>query len=118
MCIGIPMKIIQTGLGTAVCEGMGKTKTIDTLFIGEQELGTWVLVFLESAREVLSDEDAKKITMAMSALIDIHEVSDSASQQAWLDHYFSDLTDRPIIKPDSNIDLAVLQQTDKRLENE
>ena len=75
MCIGLPMKILQTGLGTAVCEGMGITKEVNTLFIGEQQPGTWVLVFLDSAREILSSEEADKITMAMSALMDIHNVS-------------------------------------------
>ena len=68
MCIGIPMQIVAVEGEHAWCEGMGERKRIDTLLIGQQTVGTWVLVFLDSAREVLQPEDARRITQAVQAV--------------------------------------------------
>ena len=54
------MQIISSDFGFAVCEGMGITREVDTMLVGEQPPGTWLLVFLQSAREILSEQDAKK----------------------------------------------------------
>jgi hydrogenase expression/formation protein HypC len=85
MCIGIPMQIVAVEGEHAWCEGMGERKRIDTLLIGQQAVGTWVLVFLDSAREVLGEEDARRISQALQAL-------DLAMQgEANVDHLFADL---------------------------
>lgn len=68
MCIGIPMKIVEANEVSALCEGMGKTKSIDMSLVGMQSVGTWVLTFLDTAREVLSDEQAQRIIDALAAL--------------------------------------------------
>jgi len=88
MCIGIPMKITALETGYAWCEGMGERKCIDTLLIGEQPVGTWVLVFMDSAREVLSEQDAERVTHAVQA------VNLAMQGETNLDHLFADLIDR------------------------
>lgn len=95
MCIGVPMQIVETGEGTALCEGMGERKRISTLLVGDQPEGTWVLTFLDAAREVLSPEDAKQITDAVTAV----NLVMSGSKD--IDHLFADLIDREIPLPAS-----------------
>ena len=107
MCIGLPMQIKETGFGYALCEGMGVTRQIDTLLTGEQPVGTWVLVFLDSAREVLTEDNALKISNAVKA-IDIVMKNDGKMSSDGLDMQsiealFADLTDRETPKPASLI---------------
>lgn len=45
MCIGLPMQIKEKGFGYAICEGMGVTRNVDTLLVGDLPIDTWVLVF-------------------------------------------------------------------------
>jgi hydrogenase expression/formation protein HypC len=85
MCIGIPMQIVALEGEHAWCEGMGERKRIDTLLIGQQPVGTWVLVFLDSAREVLEQEDAQRITQAVQA------VNLAMQGEANVEHLFADL---------------------------
>ncbi len=111
MCIGLPMQIKSSGFGYALCEGMGIKREVNTLLIGDQPPGTWVLVFLDSAREVLTQEQAEQISKAVSAL-------DLAMQQAanpdialaenrdqQINALFADLIDREVPKPDSLLQL-------------
>ena len=100
MCIGIPMQVVSAGFGYALCKGMGIEREVDTLLVGEQPPGTWLLVFLNSAREVLSAEEAKKITDAVSAIDQIMASPNTATSQAF-DHLFADLVDREPVKPAS-----------------
>lgn len=88
MCIGIPMQITSVEPGYAWCEGMGERKRIDTLLVGDQPVGSWVLVFIDSAREVLSAEDAKRISDAVLAV--------NLAMQGEVDvaHLFADLVER------------------------
>jgi len=68
MCIGIPMQVIEPGLGTALCEGGGERREIDMRLVGDQPEGGWVLVFLDAAREVVTAEQAALIANALDAL--------------------------------------------------
>lgn len=88
MCIGIPMQVIVSGPGYAVCEGLGQRRRVDTLLVGEQPAGGWLLVFLDSAREVLSAERARLIRCALQAL-DLAVRGDGG-----FDCLFTDLFDR------------------------
>lgn len=65
MCIGIPMEIIEQREFTALCRGRDGEKVVETLLIGAQPEGTWILNFLGSAREVLTPEQARSITNAL-----------------------------------------------------
>ncbi len=88
MCIGIPMQIVEAGSGYAWCEGMGQRRQINTLLVGDQPVGTWLLTFLDSAREVLSADDAARITNAVQA---VNLIMQGDSE---IDHLFADLVDR------------------------
>lgn len=95
MCIGIPMRVIESHPGYALCEtGGGATRRIDTLLLGEQPVGTWLLTFLDTAREVLSAESAAQISAALQA------VELAMQGEANIDHLFQDLVDREPVLPD------------------
>ena len=99
MCLGVPMRIVEAGEGYAVCEGMGERRQIDTLLVGDQPVGTWVLTFLDSARETLSVSRAREITAAVQAVQLVMQGETN------IDHLFSDLIDREPPRPvsiDSN----------------
>ncbi len=98
------MQVQQSGFGFALCKGMGQTREVDTLLVGEQPPGTWLLVFLNSAREVLSASEARKITDAVTAVDTLMQRQGSISSDS-LNHLFADLTDREPPKPPSLIDL-------------
>ena len=68
MCIGIPMQLLSVdGLSARASDG-AEEHTIDLSLIGAQPSGTWVLIFLGAARNVLSEAEALKIRDAVSAL--------------------------------------------------
>lgn len=68
MCIGVPVQVIEAGEFVQTCRGLNGDEQINMLLIGEQPVGTWVLNFLGSAREVLSEEDASNINKALMGL--------------------------------------------------
>jgi hydrogenase expression/formation protein HypC len=82
------MQVVETGDGYAWCEGMGQRRQIDTLLVGDQPAGTWLLTFLGAAREVLCADDAVRITAAVQA------VSLVMQGETGIDHLFADLLDR------------------------
>lgn len=88
MCLGIPMKILAYKGDLAVCEGDGQQRLVDTMLVGKQELGTWVLVFLDTAREILSEQHAAKIIDALRA-VDL-----TLQGETQVEHLFADLVDR------------------------
>ncbi len=88
MCIGLPMQVIENRSGYAICEGMGVRRRIDTMLVGAQPEGTWLLTFLNTAREVLTPEQAQRTTDALQALNLAMEGETS------LGHLFADLVDR------------------------
>ena len=88
MCIGLPMRVVECLPGRALCEGQGERRLIDMALVGEQEPGTWVLVFLEAAREVVSADQAALITGALDAL------GLAMQGDGDIDHLFPDLAGR------------------------
>lgn len=120
MCIGIPMQIKESGFGFAVCEGMGITREVDTLLVGEQPIGTWLLIFLNSAREVLTESDAHKISQAVQAvdmvMTNDGRLSSQGMEEQSIEALFADLIDREPQKPESLLALERSQneQQDKR----
>ncbi len=71
MCLGVPMQVVESGPAYAICERDGVRRRIDMMLVGEQPPGSWVLVFIDAAREVLSAEDAARISDALKALDDV-----------------------------------------------
>ena len=71
MCIGVPVQIIEAGEYMSLCRGRNGEELVNMMLIGPQPEGTWVVNFLGSAREVLSEEDAENINMALDGLVAI-----------------------------------------------
>lgn len=108
MCIGLPMQVIESGFGRALVEGMGQRREVDTLLVGEQPAGTWLLVFLDSAREVLTEGEAERIGDAVQAIDRVMGLPPGAvPEDADIDSLFADLVDREPPKPPS---LLALEQ--------
>ena len=93
MCIGIPMRVVTSMTGSAVCEVDGERRQVDTMLVGEQPTGTWLMVFLGAAREVLTPDDAAKITDALSALNMVMSGAEAGAvpSPADFDHLFADI---------------------------
>jgi hydrogenase expression/formation protein HypC len=68
MCLGIPMQVLRNEGVFAVCQGRGETRRLNMSLLGEQPAGAWVLAHLEWAREVLTADEAARITAALDAL--------------------------------------------------
>lgn len=94
MCLGIPMEVIETGEHRALCRGPAGEVLIDLALVGPQPVGTWLLTFLEAAREVIDADRAEAINQALAALVA------AQSGEADLDLFFADLVDREPQLPD------------------
>ena len=68
MCMGLPMQVLESGFGAAVCQYGSTQRQIDMMLVGEQPAGTWVLVFIDAAREVITPESAAQINNALASL--------------------------------------------------
>ncbi|GGK60574.1 HypC/HybG/HupF family hydrogenase formation chaperone [Amphritea balenae] len=89
MCIGIPMQVISSDGYVAICEADGERQQVDMSLLGEQAVGSWVLVFLGAARELLSEQRAFETAQAIKALRSV-----MANDGADIDELFADLTER------------------------
>lgn len=68
MCLGIPMQIIRVdGIAAEVTDGT-QSHLVDLSLTPGVQAGDWVLTFLGAAREVLSEDEARKITAALGGL--------------------------------------------------
>lgn len=68
MCLGIPMRVVSVEGLAARCVAGGRDETVDLALTGPVEPGTWLLVFLGAAREVLDEATADQITRALAGL--------------------------------------------------
>lgn len=88
MCIGMPMQVIEDGSpGWAWCDDGDGHRKVDMMVVGRQVPGTWVLVHVGTAREVLGETRALQIKGAVSALA-------AAVAGEPVDHFFPDLAGR------------------------
>jgi hydrogenase expression/formation protein HypC len=88
MCIGLPLRVVEAHGNLAWCEADGHREQLDMMLVGEQPVGTWVLGFLGTARQVLGDEEAAQARAARQALAAVLR-GDGA-----VDAFFADLVDR------------------------
>ena len=81
------MRIVSVDDGGAcsVCEGRGRRQRLDSMLVGEQRPGTWVLVSRGAALRVLTDEEAAQTNAALDAL----ESARAGGHD--FDRYFEDL---------------------------
>lgn len=94
MCIGIPMQVVEPCEESARCIGRGRESMVDMMLVGPQPVGTWVLVFLDTAREVVSEQKARQIADALEAM------SLAMRGDHQIDHLFADLVDREPALPE------------------
>lgn len=88
MCIGIPMQVVEQHAESARCIYQGQESLVDMMLVGQQPAGTWLLVFLDTAREVLSEQKARQISDALEAM----RLAMQGDSQ--IDHLFADLVGR------------------------
>ena len=89
MCLGIPARVIECGEYYARCGSRHGELFIDLSLVGQQAVGTWLMTFLDAAREVISAERAAAIDAALAAL--------AAAQSGSTDFtaFFADLDREP-----------------------
>lgn len=68
MCLGIPARVIESGPHFARCLSRNGEIRVDLALVGEQPAGTWLLTFLDAAREIIDGERAAAIEAALNAL--------------------------------------------------
>lgn len=84
MCIGIPMRVIESDGFTALCEVRGEQRRVNVMLIGGAEPGAWVLTHMGNAVRLLEEEEASQINEALDAL-------NAALNGESVDGYFADL---------------------------
>ncbi|NTV68825.1 MAG: HypC/HybG/HupF family hydrogenase formation chaperone [Azonexaceae bacterium] len=91
MCLGIPVQVIECGEHFARCTGRNGEVRVDLSLVGQQLPGTWLLTFLDAAREVIDAERAASISAALNAL--------EAAQTGATDFsaFFADLDREPLL---------------------
>ena len=89
MCIGIPAQVIECGEHQARCQTYGGETLIDIRLVGMQPPGTWLLCFLDAAREVIAAERAAAINGALAAIAAVNAGESDFSE------YFADLDREP-----------------------
>ncbi|MAK90799.1 MAG: HypC/HybG/HupF family hydrogenase formation chaperone [Oleibacter sp.] len=106
MCVGIPMQVIkaENDKGIAWCRSWLTPQTehdttqqpemVDTRLVGEADEGSWLLVFLGAAREIISAERARQTGQALQALQQI-----GSGDTSGLDALFADLDREPQLPP-------------------
>ncbi len=68
MCLGVPYRILSVdGIAATATDGT-HIELLDLSLLRDITPGTWVLAFLGTAREVLTDEQASQITAALGGL--------------------------------------------------
>ena len=87
MCIATPMQVIEPEGIWAWCEDGGRRERVDMRLVGQQPPGSWVLVFLGAAREVVDPARARQTLDALAALR-------AAGAGDSVEHLFADLIDR------------------------
>jgi hydrogenase assembly chaperone HypC/HupF len=94
MCIGIPMQVVEQYDESARCSYRGQESLVDMMLVGPQPVGAWLLVFLDTAREVISETKAKQISDALEAM----RLAMQGDNR--IDHLFPDLVNREPTLPD------------------
>jgi hydrogenase assembly chaperone HypC/HupF len=68
MCIGIPMQVAEVDGAFAWCKGRGRRERLNTMLLEELSPGDWVFATLGQAREILTQQRADEINLALDGL--------------------------------------------------
>lgn len=77
MCVATPMQVIRAGALSALCRGRNGDEEVNMLLVGEQPAGVWVLTFLGWAREVIGEEHARDIDLALDGMQQLMDGAES-----------------------------------------
>ncbi len=88
MCLGIPMQVVAVDEHHAWCEADGQRERLDLALLGPQPVGTWVLAFHGTARQVMSAQEAAQARAGRSALATV------LAGGGDVDAFFADLVGR------------------------
>jgi hydrogenase expression/formation protein HypC len=94
MCLGLPLRVVVVEEHHAWCEADGHRERLDMALVGAQPVGTWVLAFHGTARQVLGDEEATMARAGRSALAAV------LAGDSDVDAFFADLVARTPELPD------------------
>lgn len=89
MCLAIPMRVVSGEGLVAWCEGRGERRRLDLALIGAQTAGSWVVAFRDVARQVLTEDEARSLNLALDGL-----EAALRGETEGLDAYFPDLVRR------------------------
>jgi hydrogenase expression/formation protein HypC len=87
MCLGLPMQIVRCEGDVAWARFSGEERKISLLLIGPQEVGTRVLVNIDTAVRTIDEAEAALIESALQGVA-------AAARGEATDHYFADLINR------------------------
>ena len=93
MCLGIPMVVVEGDDMQALVERRDERRRVSMLLVGEQAVGTIVLVHIDSAVRVLDEAEAKLIDNGLDGVA-------AALAGKPFEHLFADLVDREPQLPD------------------
>ncbi len=68
MCIGVPMRVIESDGYTALCERRGEKRRVNVMLLEEAPAGSCVLVHVSNAVRLLDEEEASQIDEALDEL--------------------------------------------------
>jgi hydrogenase expression/formation protein HypC len=89
MCFAIPMRVVSGEGLVAWCEGRGERRRLDLALVGAQPAGTWLVAFRDVARQVLTEDEARTLNLALDGL-----EAALRGETEGLDAYFPDLVRR------------------------
>ncbi len=86
MCVGVPMQVLSVdGIAARATDGREEA-LIDLSLTGPVAVGDWILTFLGAAREIITEDEARKITAALDGLRNLMEGNDLGDAFADLDN--------------------------------
>jgi hydrogenase expression/formation protein HypC len=68
MCLGVPMRVIESDGFTALCERRGERRRVNVMLIEESPVGASVLVHVHNAVRLLDEEETRLIDEALDEL--------------------------------------------------
>jgi hydrogenase assembly chaperone HypC/HupF len=71
------MQVLRPGPVSALCRGRNGAEEVSMLLVGEQPAGAWVLTFLGWAREVIGEDHARDIDLALDGMQQLMDGADS-----------------------------------------
>lgn len=94
MCVGVPMRVIEVGEGTALVAADGEVRRVSTMLLGDApRRGDHVLVHVGAALRVIDAEEAALVADALRAVM-------AAADGQPFEHLVADLIDREPQLPD------------------